>query len=155
VTEATGMLDRIAATDPTDPTGPYLTAKILASLVRLDEARTAVLRALDRDPLHARSHYLHGLILQEQGRQADALEALRRAVYLDPQLALGRFSLAVLFAATGQAQRAEKELDTLIGLLDDRDRDEQLDDSDGVTVGRLLELVAVHRDLIAAEGRRT
>jgi chemotaxis protein methyltransferase CheR len=155
VTEATGMLDRIAATDPTDPTAPYLTAKILASLVRLDEARTAVLRALDRDPLHARSHYLHGLILQEQGRQADALEALRRAVYLDPQLALGRFSLAVLFAATGQAQRAEKELDTLIGLLDDRDRDEQLDDSDGVTVGRLLELVAVHRDLIAAEGRRT
>ena len=39
-------------------------------------------------------------------------------------------------------------------LLDDRDREELLEDGDGVTVGRLLELAAVHRDLISAGGRR-
>ena len=155
VDDAVAMLARHAAVSTTDPTAPYLTAKILASLVRLDEAHTAILNALDRDPVHAPSHYLHGLILQEQNRPAEALDALRRAVYLDPRLALGRFSLAVLFAATGQPARAEKELDTLTALLVARDREELLDDGDGVTVGRLLELVAVHRDLIAATGRRT
>jgi chemotaxis protein methyltransferase CheR len=155
VADAIAMLDTHADASETDPSAPYLKAKILASLVRLDEAHTAIMSALDRDPVHAPSHYLHGLILQEQKRPADALDALRRAVYLDPRLALGRFSLAVLFASTGQPARAEKELDTLTALLGARDREELLDDGDGVTVGRLLELVAVHRDLIAASGRRT
>lgn len=154
VDDAMALLARHAADDTTDPTAPYLTAKIFASLVRLDEAHTAILQALGRDPVHAPSHYLHGLILQEQNRPTEALDALRRAVYLDPHLALGRFSLAVLFASTGQPARAEKELDTLTALLSTRDREELLDDGDGVTVGRLLELVAVHRDLIAAHGRR-
>ena len=154
VADALEILDRFAGADVGDPTGPYVKAKILASLVRLDEAGVAAKAAIARDPVHAPSHYVHGLILQEQDRPAEALAALRRAVYLDPALVLGRFSLAVLFAATGQAPRAEKELDTLTGLLDDRDREELLEDGDGVTVGRLLELVAVHRDLISADGRR-
>ncbi len=154
VADALEILDRFAEADVTDPTGPYVKAKILASLVRLDEAHVAILVAIQRAPVHAPSHSLHGLILQEQDRPAEALDALRRAVYLDPGLALGRFSLAVLFAATGQASRAAKELDTLTRLLDDRDREELIDDGDGVTVGRLLELVAVHRDLMCTDGRR-
>lgn len=153
VPDALAMLERIAIAHPESPAGPHLTAKILASLVRMDEAGEAAVQAIARDPLFAPSHYLHGLILQEQGHTDDALEELRRAVYLDPTLALARFALAALFAATGQAARAAREFDTLTHLLNDRDRDALLDEGDGVTVGRLVELVAVHRGLIDAPER--
>jgi len=57
--------------------------------------------------------YLNGLILMEQGRLDEAVEAFRRSVYLDPDFALGNFALAGLFARMRQADRAGKALDNV------------------------------------------
>jgi chemotaxis protein methyltransferase CheR len=149
--DALAMLDRLIHTTA-DGEAALSKARILASQVRLDEAEAAAQCALERDPMGAEAHYVLGLIHQEQGLAERALESLRRAVYLDPGLVLGRFSLAVMFAATGQIARAGKELDTLAVLLDDRDDEALIDGGDGVTVGRLRALAAAHRELIAGEG---
>src|SRR5205823_2434674 len=126
----------------------YRTAKAMANDLRLDEAETWIARALQRDRLHAPAHYLNGLILMEQGRLDEAVDAFRRSVYLDPDFALGNFALAGLFARMHEADRAEKALENVARALVGHPPEEAVPEGDGVTVGRLLQLVEVQRSLL-------
>lgn len=73
-----------------------------------DAARLARL-AGDADPLRAEVHYLLGLALVDQGLDAEALPALRRAVYLDPADGLAHFLLAGALARCGDHAAAARE----------------------------------------------
>jgi chemotaxis protein methyltransferase CheR len=90
---------------------------------------------------------LHGLILQATGRPEPAAAALRRCVYADEHFVLGHFALANLLARLGQTSRARKALDTVTRLLAGQPRDELIAEGDGLTVGRLLELAAVQKEI--------
>ncbi|MFN7699327.1 MAG: DnaJ domain-containing protein, partial [Deltaproteobacteria bacterium] len=50
---------------------------------RLKDMHTAVDRALGLEPKHDRAHYYKGMILQRQGKEADALASFRKAVELN------------------------------------------------------------------------
>ena len=140
--EALRLLAVVAAAEPSDARAPYLAARIQANRRQLAEAETLVSEALRRAPLHAPAHYLHGLILQETGRPELALAALRRCVYADPEFVLGHYALANLLAQTGQAERARKARDNVTRWLANRPRDELLPEGDGLTAGRLMEMMA-------------
>ena len=60
-------------------------------------------------PLSSEVHYLHGLALVDQGLDAEALPALRRAVYLDPDAGLAHFLLAGALARCGDRAAAARE----------------------------------------------
>ena len=144
--EALRRLEALAA-DPHEALAAYHAAKIEADRQRLPEAERQIELALQRQPLLAPVHYLHGLILQATGRPEEAVAALRRCVYADDQLVVGHFALANLLARLGQAARARKALDNVERLLAGRPRDELLSEGDGLTVGRLLELAAVQKEI--------
>jgi Tfp pilus assembly protein PilF len=57
-----------------------------------------------------------GRLLIEQGKAADAVVPLRRAVVLDPRSSPARFWLARAYLVTGQASLAALEIDALRGL---------------------------------------
>jgi len=145
--EALQRLAGLAAAQPREARAPYLAARIMANRQQLPEAETLVDEALRRAPLHAPAHYLHGLILQETGRPELALAALRRCVYADPQFVLGHFALANLLAHTGQPERAHKALDNVAAWLANRPREELVPEGDGLTAGRLTELLAAQKEL--------
>ncbi len=73
-----------------------------------DAARWARLAGA-ADPLRAEVHYLLGLALVDQGLDAEALPALRRAVYLDPTDGLAHFLLAGALARCGDRPAAARE----------------------------------------------
>ena len=73
-----------------------------------DAARLARLAA-DVDPLRADVHYLLGLALVDLGEDAEALPALRRAVYLRPEAGLAHFLLAGALARCGDPAAAARE----------------------------------------------
>jgi chemotaxis protein methyltransferase CheR len=73
-----------------------------------DAARLARL-AGDADPLRAEVHYLLGVALVDQGLDAEALPALRRAVYLDAEDGLAHFLLAGALARCGDRAAAARE----------------------------------------------
>lgn len=143
--QAVGVLEAAAAADPRDARAPYLLAKIFAGR-DLPRAEEWVDISLQRSSLLAPAHYLRGLILQEKGDMTGALEAHRRCTFADPDYPLGHFALADLFARTGQGGRARKALDNVARLLDGRDGEQDIPDGDGLTVGRLRDLVSVQRE---------
>ena len=139
--EALRRLEAAVKAYPQESRASYLAAKLHANRLQLDAAETHVKIALERAPLSAPAHHLHGLILQEQGRLEDALVALRRCVYADPQFVLGKFALAALLNRLGQAGRAEKVRATVLRLLDSCRPDDPIPEGDGMTAHRLLEMV--------------
>jgi chemotaxis protein methyltransferase CheR len=147
--EAINQLEQLAAEKPNDYRAPYLLAKIFASKVRFAEAERWVDVALGNRELAAEAHYLRGIVLQEQGRVDEALDAFRRSVFLDQGFVLGHFAAAGLFGRTGQTGRAKKSLATVAELLAGRPASELLPEGDGLTVGRLQELVSLQQQLVA------
>jgi len=124
---------------------PYLEARLLADRGRWEEAEERIGQALERELLSAPVHYLHGLILMERAQPAAALAAVRRCVYADAGFVLGHMTLADLLMRQGQTERARKSLETVGRLLAGRQRQELIPEGDGLTVGRLLELVRVRQ----------
>jgi chemotaxis protein methyltransferase CheR len=147
--EAVTRLEELAEQSPTDDRAPYLLAKIFASRIRLPEAERWVDLALANRELSPEAHYLRGLILQEQSRVDEALEAFRRSVFLDHTFVLGHFAAAGLFGRTGQGARAQKSLQAAAALLEGKPQNELVPEGDGITVGRLLDLVSLQRQLVA------
>ena len=141
-----------AARGGADALSAYRTAKDLASRLDLDAAEHWVGVAVARDPMFAPAHHLDALILQERGLPDSAQAALRRCVYADPTFVLGHFALGTLLRAGAQYARADKEFDNVVALLAGRPLDEPIPEGDGITVGRLLELVHVHRQLASEPG---
>lgn len=147
--DAINQLEALAAESPNDHRAPYLLAKIFASKVRFPEAERWVDVALKNRELAAECHYLRGIVLQEQGRLDEALEAFRRSVFLDQGFVLGHFAAAGVFARTGQTARAKKSLATVAELIAGRPSSDVLPEGDGLTVGRLQELVSLQQQLVA------
>jgi len=147
--EAINRLEKLAAESPRDHRAPYLLAKIFASKVRFAEAERWIDLAIANRELATEAHYLRGIAVQEQGRLEEALDAFRRSVFLDHTFALGHFAAAGLFARTGQSARAQKSLATVAELLSGKPADQLLPEGDGLTVGRLQELVTLQQQLVA------
>jgi chemotaxis protein methyltransferase CheR len=147
--EAINKLEELAAASPRDERAPYLLAKIFASKVRFAEAEKWIDVAIANRELAPEAHYLRGIVLQEQGRLDEALEAFRRCIFLDHTFALGHFAAAGVFGRTGQTSRAHKSLTTVAELLSGKPAEQPLPEGDGLTVGRLMELVALQQQLVA------
>jgi chemotaxis protein methyltransferase CheR len=124
-------------------------AQRLANAGQLSEALAACDRALAADKLVGAHHYLRGMILQEQGRLEEAVEALRRALYLEPDCAIAHFALGHLRSQQGQASEAARSFENARRLLKALPADAVLPASDGMTAGRLLEMVAETEEALA------
>ncbi|MBI2941444.1 MAG: hypothetical protein HYY04_13505 [Chloroflexi bacterium] len=80
-----------------------------------DRARRELTAILELDPLQTEAYLLLGILDAQSGQTEAAIDALRRALYLDPHLALAQFHLAdiqrrggdLAASARGYAQAAE------------------------------------------------
>jgi len=87
------------------------------------------------------SRYLLATILQEQGKDYEAAAALKRALYLDPDFTLAHFTLGNLSRRHGKLDEAAKYFNNALSLLKKCPPDEILAETEGVTVGRLIEII--------------
>ncbi|MCA1945216.1 MAG: protein-glutamate O-methyltransferase CheR [Desulfovibrio sp.] len=132
--------------DP-DPVDPDLvdqaaaTARRLADAGRLDEARRWMTRALEVARLDPALHHLDGMIHAAAGNAAEARNAWRRALYLDPALPMTRYLLLCLERDAGDAAAVASHAHALLEQLKDLPPDELVPHSEGLSAGRLRELV--------------
>jgi len=124
-----------------------LSARSCANLGELAEARERCEAAVAIDKGDAGLRYLLASVLDESGQPAEALVALRQALYLDQDHILAHFALANLYRRAGDAARAARHFATARRLLAARPADAPLPESDGLTAGRLAEIIDATRCL--------
>jgi chemotaxis protein methyltransferase CheR len=110
----------------------------------VEEARHLCEAALAQDQLDPEAHILMAAICQEQGQLPAALDALRRAIYLDPDSAPAHFLLGSLLLRQGDRRRGQRCMEKVVSLLGSVRRDERVPGSDGPTAGRLLETARLY-----------
>jgi len=118
-----------------------LLVRCQANLGKLSEALKLCDEALRVEKLDPALHYLRAEILQEQGLLQDARSSLRRALYLDPKLVLAHFALGNLTLWEGEPGKARKHFANALTLLSSFAPEETLPGSEGMTAGRLGEII--------------
>jgi len=120
-----------------------LLAKSYANLGRLAEARQCCEDAINADRLRAHNHYLLSIILEEQGERDEAAAALQRALYIDQDFVLAHFALGNMNRQAGKKKEAERNFGNALRILERREPCEVLYDAEGMTAGRLAEIIRV------------
>jgi chemotaxis protein methyltransferase CheR len=141
--EVTDTLSEWCAHDPTNAQALALLAQACANQGRLVEARQWCEGALAVDRLNAGLHYLRATILQEQGALEETSLALKRTLYLNQHFVLAHFALGTLARQQGRLKEAGKHFEHAMLLLSACQEDEILPESEGMTAGRLREIIAV------------
>jgi chemotaxis protein methyltransferase CheR len=123
------------------PEAMALLVRCLANEGRLTEALLSCERALAAVPGDAGLRYLRATILQEEGRIEEAARSLRQALYLDPTFVLAHFAQGNLALQRGRRRDALKHFRNALSGLADYPQGEILPESEGISAGRLAELI--------------
>jgi len=118
-----------------------LLAKTKANLGKLDEARLLCDKGLEIDKTDYSLYYLTATVMQEQGKDEEAISALRKAIYLDHNFVLAHFLLGNISIKKGHNKVGKKHFNNAINILSSLDSEDIVPESDGLTVGRFTEII--------------
>lgn len=139
--EAAGVLESLKAEERKVPE-MLLLARAYANMGRLEEASMWCESIKSTDTLNKAAYTLLATIRQEEARVEEAITNLKKAVYLDQDFIVAHFMLGkLLMARPGSEGQARRHFRTARALLDDRQDDELLPESDGLMAGRLREIL--------------
>jgi len=117
-------------------------ARACADEGRLAEASEWCEKAIAADKLNPAHYYLLAAICQERGQNETAERSLGRALYLEPDFALAHFALGNLCLSGGRQPEARRHFGNALTLLRACPADALLPESDGLSAGRLVEIIA-------------
>lgn len=120
---------------------PEVAAQALANEGRLDEALMLCERAIDGNRYDSSCHYLRATILYEQGRVTEAVQAFHRSLSLKPDFVLAHFALGNVARKQRRHKEAGKYYKAVLHLLKEYPPEDVVPHSEGLTVGRLAEIV--------------
>ena len=119
-----------------------LMAKALANLGRLPQAKSWAYKAASAQPLDPARYFLVGTIEEALGDLAAAATAMKRVIYLEPKNTSAHFALANLARKQGRPESARRYFENVSALLATMDPDTMVENTDGVTAGRLAVIVS-------------
>jgi chemotaxis protein methyltransferase CheR len=129
---------------------PEPDARALANQGRLLDAMAAADRLVLAEKLNPAAHYLRAMIALELGALPEAAKALQRAIYLDHGFIIAHFALGHLERSAGRRKAADKHFTNVLHLLDSYGPDDLLPESEGMTAGRMAEMVNAMREEVLA-----
>lgn len=144
--EAAEGIVKLVSCDHDNSKAILLLARAYANLGKLTEAREWCEKAITEDRLNPSSHYLYATILEERGQIEEAVKSLKRAIYIDQNFVLAHFGLGNLCKKQGKFKESDKYFENAIMLLRRFGQDELLLESEGITAGRLSEIITTMRN---------
>jgi chemotaxis protein methyltransferase CheR len=118
-----------------------VSVRALANRGSLADALVLCDEAIAADKLDAGMYYLRATILQELNHEDEAIAALKRALYIDPDFVLAHFALGNLAMRKGDVRKARRSFENVLALLTARQEEEILPEAEGLTVGRFREII--------------
>jgi chemotaxis protein methyltransferase CheR len=148
--EAADLANRYLARHPNDTAAMEMLARASANQGKLDLALLWCEKAIAASKLNIGYHFLRGTILQEQGRLPEAIESLKRVLYLDPNFVMAHFGLGNLCHQQGRIPEANQHFRHALALLKPFAQDEPLPESEGITAGRLRTMIETNLQSVLA-----
>ena len=108
---------------------------------RMSEAIKCCEKAIAGDKLNPAYYFLLAAILHEEGRFEEAIRFLRKTIYLDHNFVIASFMLGNLKLRVGDNKGAKTCFKNVLGMLSRHDPADVLEGSDGITAGRLAEII--------------
>jgi chemotaxis protein methyltransferase CheR len=139
--DALNILEKIVEREPNNSQVHTLLGQVYANRGAWLEAEKSCRQAMKIDKLALEAYYTLGLVLQHQSRLAEAIDMMKKVVYLDRSHVLGHYHLAGLYREQGLLPNAQKSLENAFNLLRNAPADEMIAGSNGVTVSRLRDAV--------------
>ncbi len=149
--EARDLLQGLYDTGSRDVSICALLGQAHANLGRWDESEHWCRQAIRQDKLSLDAYYILALVLQHQEKFVDAIEMMKKVVYIDRHHVLGHFGLANLYRNNGQLPQALKSLDNARHLLEGCPDDESIPGSGGITASSLRETIIHQQQKWGAE----
>lgn len=135
--QACSILTELAENKPGDTTVDALLGQAYANLGNWSEAERWCLRAIAADRLNLDAYYTLSLVMQHEGNLKQAIDCMKKVVYIDSTNILGHYGLATLFYESNLLPQAQKSLENAQRLLQGKAEDTFIPGSKGITVGRL------------------
>lgn len=148
------VLNALAARPVTDAPVFQLLSRAYANKGKLSEAEYWCARSISADTMNAASRYLLALIKIEQQRPDDAIAALKKAIYLEPDFVVAHFTLANLYRRKSKRHEADRHLNNALLALRGFRPEEELPESEGMTAGNLIEMITATRANGEKNGQR-
>lgn len=139
--DAANKLMELASGPSPHPQVFKLLARALANQGKLAEALGWCDRGIAADKLNPANYYLRAVVLQEQGETASVVASLRQTLYLDHNFVLAHFALGNLACHSGKLREADKHLNNTLKILRGYQQDDVLSEAEGITAGRLTEVI--------------
>jgi len=98
-------------------------------------------RALNEDSLDSQLYFLYATILQENLKEKEALDSLKKAIYLDHNFALPYYTMGNIYIRQGNLSGAKKCYRNVLSIIEKYQQNDIVPESDGLTVGRFREIV--------------
>jgi chemotaxis protein methyltransferase CheR len=136
------------AVDGTEPTGWIVLVRSLANMGRHEEAGLACAAGLDINRTSAELTYMHALLLRQAAKNADALNALRCAVYLDRLFVVAHLAMGDVLGALGDRDAARRAFRNAERLLAGTPDSQMIPGADGLDAGRLLAVAQMQLTLL-------
>ncbi|MBL7113517.1 MAG: hypothetical protein ISS19_16385 [Bacteroidales bacterium] len=138
--EVIRLLGNTVSSD-TSPDILSLLIKAHANLGKIIEAKNLCIKLLEQNTNNPFFYYLEASILLELQEDRPAEKALRKALYLDPEMILSHFLMGNLMRRKGQLKLAYKHYRNILKIIRDLPDDTDLPESDGITAGYIRETV--------------
>ncbi|WP_292935462.1 CheR family methyltransferase [Noviherbaspirillum sp.] len=119
-------------------------ARTLASEGKVDAAMHCLDQSINNNPFSVELYQAKALIAIEAGAQRDALQSLKRVIYLKPDFILAHYLLGVLQMARNRPRDAVRHFETAREMLSSLRRGDVVPGSDGLTVASLLDSVCAY-----------
>lgn len=139
--EAIELIDRLIAEQSDNAQAMNLMVRIFANQGQLVTALNWCVRAIAADRFNPVGYYLKAAVLQEQGHIEEAMLSLKRTLYLDQDFVLAHFTLGNLYHSQSRHKESRKYFANTISLLKVHSPEDVLPESEGMTTGRLIEIV--------------
>lgn len=91
-------------------------------------------------PVDYRVYFLHAIIADQLGKPVESLRSLKQSIFLNRKFVIGHYYLGTIYEREGQHQEAKKHFRNVSRLLAGLENSVQIEDAEGLTVGRLKEI---------------
>ena len=146
--EAAETAQALLSQDSNNVETMVLLTRACANQGRLADAMSWCNRAIAADKLNPGWPYLLASILQERGQIEEAVAALKRTLYLEQNYVLAHFALGNLMQRQGRHRESLRHFRNALSILGEYRQDQVLPESEGITAGRLIEII---RSTMASE----